>query len=228
MNFAEILFLLALDVKQGIIRPEMERSLDYALAGALLMDLAIRNRVDTDLTCIRHDPKEESRDPLLLRVVDKSPTGDGLLDEALKELQYKSDPRPTREWLDHFSGEGKMIRERVAAQLAASKVLEIKEEKKLIFFKSRRYILADSSGMDAVKSRLGKLVMSDEIPDPREVVLVGIANSCGLFDVMFSPEDLARVRPRINALRKLDLIGQAMTGIIREIEHSISTEMRPG
>lgn len=228
MNFAEILFLLALDTRQGIIRPEMERSLDYALAGALLMDLAIQNRVDTDLTCIRHDPKEESRDPLLLRVVDKSPTGDCLLDEALKELHYKSDPRPTREWLDHFSGEGKMIRDRVAEQLAASKVLEIKEEKKLIFFKSRRYFLVDSSGMDAVKSRLGKLIMSDEIPDPRDVALVGIANSCGLFDAIFSPEDLARVRPRINALRKLDLIGQAMTKIIREIEHSISTEMRPG
>ena len=121
-----------------------------------------------------------------------------------------------------------MIRARVAEQLAASKVLEIKEEKKLIFFKSRRYFLADSSGMDAVKSRLGDLVMSDEIPDPREVVLVGIADSCGLFDVILSPEDRARVRPRINALRKLDLIGQAMTKIIREIEHSISTEMHPG
>jgi len=228
MNFAEILFLLALDTKRGIIRPEMERSLDYALAGALLMDLAIQNRVDTDLTCIRHDPKEESRDPLLLRVVDKSPTGDCLLDEALKELQYKSDPRPTREWLTHFSGEGKMIRERVAARLAAAKVLEIREEKKLIFFKTRRYFLADTSGMDAIILRLRELVLGDEIPDSREVVLVGIANSCGLFDKILSPEDLALVRPRINSLRKLDLIGQAVTGIIREIEHSISTEMRPG
>ena len=228
MNFAEILFLLTLDIKRGITRPEMERSLDYALAGALLMDLALQNRVDTDLTCIRYDPKEESRDPLLLRVVDKSPTGDRLLDEALKELQYKSDPRQTREWLTHFSDEGKMIRERVAEQLAASKVLEIKEEKKLIFFKSRRYFLADSGVIDAVKSRLGELVLGDEIPDPREVVLVGIANFCGLFDELFSPEDLVRVRPRIIALRKLDLIGQAVTKIIREIEHSISTAMRPG
>jgi len=228
MNFAEILFLLALDVKRGIVRPDMERTLDCALAGALLMDLAIRNRVDTDLTCIRHDPKQESRDPLLLRVVDKAPTGDGLLDEVLKELQYKSDPRPTRDWLDHFSGEGKMIRERVAAQLAAAKILEIKEEKKLLFFKSRRYLLADSSGLDAVKSRLRELVLGDEIPDSRDVILVEIANSCGLFDEIISIEDLARVRPRIIALRKLDLIGQAMTGIIREIEHTISTEMRPG
>lgn len=228
MNFAEILFLLALDGERGVIRPEMERSLDYALAGAILMDLALQNRIDTDLTCIRHDPGEETRDPLLLRVVDKKPTGDVLLDEALKELQYKADPRPTREWLTHFSGEGKNIRERVTARLAISKVLDIKEEKKLFFFKSHRYFITDSSGIEAVKSRLRELVLDEEIPDPREAVLVGLANSCGLFEKMFSAEELARARPRITALRKLDLIGQAMTGIIREIEHSISTEMHPG
>lgn len=228
MNFAETLFLLALDLKRGIVKPEMERGLDYALAGALLMELALLNRVDTDLTCIRHDPKAESRDPLLLRVVDKSPTGDRLLDEVLKELQYKSDPRPTRDWLTHFRGVGKVIREKVASRLAESKVLEIREEQKFIFFKVRRCFLSDSSGIDAIKSRLKELVLGDEIPDPREVVLAGIADSCGLFDDVFSPEDLARVRPRINAIRKLDLIGQAMTKIIREIEHSISTEMHPG
>lgn len=48
------------------------------------------------------------------------------------------------------------------------------------------------------------------------------------FAEIFSPEELARARPRITALRKFDLIGQAMTRIIREIEHSISTEMYPG
>lgn len=228
MNFAEILFLLALDRERGVIRPEMERSLDYALAGAILMDLALQNRIDTDLTCIRHNPAEETRDPLLLQVVDKQPTGDVLLDEALKELQHKADPRPTREWLTHFSGEGKSIRERVLVQLAAAKVLDVKEEKKLIFFKIRRYFLTDSRGIDAIKSRLRELVMSDEIPDPREVVLVGLANSCRLFDEILPPEDLARARPRITALRKFDLIGQAMSGIIHEIEHSISTEMHPG
>lgn len=228
MNFAEILFLLALDGERGVVRPELERSLDYALAGAILMDLALQNRIDTDLTCIRHDPAEETRDPLLLRVVDRQPTGDVLLDEALKELQHKADPRPTREWLTHFSGEGKSIRERVTARLAAAKVLDIKEEKKLFFFKSRRYFITDSNGTKAIKARLRELILNDEIPDQREAVLVGLANSCGIFDEMLSPEELARARPRITALRKLDLIGQAMTGIIREIEHNLSTEMRPG
>ena len=225
MNFAEILFLLALDGERGVIRPEMERILDYMLSGAILMDLALRNRIDTDLTCIRHDPGKESRDPLLLRVVNREPTGDVLLDEVLKELGYKADPRPTREWLAYFSEEGKNIREQVTARLAARGMLNIREQRKLYFIRTRHYYLTDSDEIKTIKARLRDLILGDEIPDQREAVLVGIANSCGLFDNLLSPAELARARPRINALRKLDLIGQALTGIIREIEHSISTEM---
>jgi len=227
MNFAEILFLLSLDAKSGVVKPELERSLDYALAGAILMDLAAQNRIDTDLTCIRTKPGEESRDPLLLRVVDKNPSGDSLLDEALKELQYKKDPRPTRDWLEHFSKEGNSLRRRVMNQLAAKGIIHVEETKKLFIFKTLRCRIADSKEIEAVKVRLRDLVLNDEIPDSREVVLVGLANACGLFDEVLSLDELARLRPRIIAIRKLDLIGQVMTGIIRDIEHNISTEMHP-
>lgn len=225
MNFAEILFLFALDGQNGVIKPELERSLDYALAGAILMDLAIQNRVDTDLTCIRINPKEESRDPLLLRVVDKRPTGNRLLDEALKELQYRKDPCPTREWLAHFSGEGADIRRRVMAQLAEKGIINIQEARAWFIFKTIRCYFKSTKEIEELKNNLSGLIRNDEIPDPREVVLVGLANACGLFDEIFSPEELSHSRPRIIAIRKLDLIGQAMTTIIREIEHNISTEM---
>jgi hypothetical protein len=67
-----------------------------------------------------------------------------------------------------------------------------------------------------------------EIPEPRDVMLVGLANSCGLFDEMFSAGELLRVRARIDALRKLDLIGQVISRNIREIEHDIVTEIHAG
>lgn len=225
MNFAEILFLLALDPAAGKIKPELERYLDCALAGALLMELALLNRLDTDLTCIRLDPQKESRDPLLLRVVDKKPTGDGLLDKALLELQQKAGPRPTREWLNHFSQEGQDIRRLVAEHLVSRGILKMEEKTILFFFKTRRYQIGDATEIERVKSRLRELVAGEEIPAPREVVLVELANSCGLFDEMFSVEELVRVRARINALLKLDLIGQAVSKDMREIQHSVTTEI---
>lgn len=227
MNFVEILFLLALDAENGVIKPSLDRYLDYALAGALLMDLAVQNRIDTDLTCIRLDSEKESRDPLLLRVVAKRPTGDRLLDEALKELQYKADPRPTRDWLAYFSGKDKDMRKRVVDSLAAKGVLKAEEKTRFLFFKTSRYSLLDAGELEKVKARLRELVSGEEIPGPREAALIGLANSCGLFEKMFSAEELTRARPRINALLKLDLIGQAMAKIISEMEHNITTKMRP-
>ncbi|MDD5482375.1 MAG: GPP34 family phosphoprotein [Kiritimatiellae bacterium] len=227
MNCAEILFLLALDGERGVIRPEMERTLNYALAGAILMELALQNRIDTDLTCIRHNPQAETSDPFLLRVVDKRPTGDILLDEALKELQHKSGPRPTRAWLVYFAREGRDIRDRVTARLANAKILDITETK-ILMLKKRRYSITDSSGITTIRSRLRELILDGEIPEPREVALAGLADASGLFDEIFSPEELAQTRPRILSLCKLDLIGQAMAGIIREVKHSISTEAHPG
>jgi len=229
MNLADMLFLLALDQKQGEIKPGLERRLDCILAGALLMELALQNRIDTDVTCLRSGPSEESRDPLLLRVVNKQPTGDALLDHVLKELQYKSDPRPTCDWLDYFSREGKsgekVVRQILMDQLAGKGALKVEEKTAWLFFKTRRYFAADVSEIDSVKKRLRELVLDEEIPDPREIVLVALADACGLFGEMLSPEDLERARPRINTLRKLDLIGQAMAHIIRDVEHNIASNV---
>ncbi len=65
--------MLSPDAERGAIEPDLERDPGYALAGAILMDLAARNRVDTGPDLRRTEPGEESRDPLLLRVVDKIP-----------------------------------------------------------------------------------------------------------------------------------------------------------
>ena len=69
LTFLEELLLLCLDDETGLLRPAFAPWLDTAGAGALLMDLALKNRIDTD--------------PKRLVVVDRTATGEPLLDEAL-------------------------------------------------------------------------------------------------------------------------------------------------
>ena len=223
MNLAETIFLLALDREKGIVKPELERALDAALAGAVLMDLALSNRVDTDLTLIRVAPDAETSDPLLLRVVSKEPVGDRLLDECLTSIGHKPDPRPTGDWIGYFSSREQRLRGRVAESLAGQKRLAIEDERKFLFFKSRRYRVADSAEADAVRQELRKLLTGDDIPDPREAVLVSLASACGLVGELLAPDERERARPRIEALRKLDLIGQATARLARAIESNIAS-----
>ena len=69
LSFAEEIVLLLLDDASGEFAPLPQSVFGIVVAGAALMDLALRNRIDTDLE--------------KLVVVDPTPTGDDILDDAL-------------------------------------------------------------------------------------------------------------------------------------------------
>ena len=71
------------------------------------------------------------------------------------------------------------------------------------------------------------VLLSDDIPEPRDVVTIGLADATGIFKNMLSARELERVADRIEQVRRLDLIGQAMTQAIRDIEVSIATAVQP-
>ena len=72
LRFAEEIMLLLLHDENGDFAPVSELSLQCALAGAVLMDLALENRIDTDTE--------------RLILLDKTPTGDDLLDPTLANI----------------------------------------------------------------------------------------------------------------------------------------------
>ena len=73
LRFAEEIVLLLLNDDDGRFARVSRWSLDYALAGGVLMDLALENRIDTDL------------ENLIL--VDATPVGDSLLDLTLADIE---------------------------------------------------------------------------------------------------------------------------------------------
>ena len=72
LRFAEEIILLLLGDEDGRFANTRSWTLDYAVAGAVLMDLALEDRIDTDL---EH-----------LILLDATPTGDELLDPTLREI----------------------------------------------------------------------------------------------------------------------------------------------
>jgi len=211
--FAEEIFLLALDDREGSIKPLPVSALEYALPGALLTELALLNRIDIDLQS--------------LRVVNSESTGNALLDDILHQIERKGGAQPVSFWLSFLAGQAKQIQEHVLGQLIAKGILKTEDKKILWVFKTRRYPMIDNREIKEVKTRLRDLILSEEIPDPREAVLISLAHACRLFDDMFSEEEYARVQPRIKALAKLDLIGQEVTKSIREIAQAMALAMMP-
>lgn len=211
LNFAEEILLLALDDQQGVIKPLPVSALEYALGGAILMELALNNRIDTDLET--------------LRMVNTEPTGDAILDYAMELMQKDPAPSTTAHYLGILAGQAKELQSRVLDRLVKKGVLKIENRKILWVFEVRRYPLVDNREIKEVKTRLRELIMSDEIPDGREAVLISLVSACRLFDEIFSEEELERLRPRIAKLAKLDLIGQEVVRSIREIAQAMALAM---
>ena len=71
------------------------------------------------------------------------------------------------------------------------------------------------------------VLFSDEIPGPRDIVIICLADACGIFQRLLSKSELARANERIEQVRKLDLIGQAMSQAIEAIELSVAASIHP-
>lgn len=213
LSVAEEIYLLALDDVRGVLKPLPVSALDYALAGAVLMELALRNRIDSDLSS--------------MRIISADPTGDPLLDDALNKIRRKPDPQPTSFWLEQFADESERIEERVLERLIGKGILKQENKRILWVFAVRRYPVIDDRESKEVRSRLRDLIMGDEIPDPRDAILICLANACRLLDDMFTAKEYKLVRSRITDLSRLDLIGQEMSRAIRSIEQAMNAAMSP-
>ena len=60
--------------------------------------------------------------------------------------------------------------------------------------------------------------MSDVIPDPRDIVIICLADACALWRGLIHKFELGRLEPRIAQIVKLDLIGQSVVRTIHELQ----------
>ena len=100
-------------------------------------------------------------------------------------------------------------------------ILEVRDQKFLWVFRSRRYPIVDGRAEREAKLRVTGVLLSDDIPDPRDVAMICLVDACGILPDIFSEREIERATPRIEQLRKMDLIGQEVGGAVAEIERSI-------
>ena len=211
LRFVEEITLLMLHDDDGRFANVPSWSLNYALAGGVLMDLALENRIDTDL---EH-----------LILVDDTPTGDSLLDPTLADIAA-GEKHDARYWVEQTAERAEAIQQGALTRLIDVGILEQQEGRFLWVFRSRRYPMIDGKAEREVKLRIMEVLFSDQIPDPRDVVIICLADACGIFKELLSRRELEQAAARIEQVRKLDLIGQAMSQAIRDIEVSVAASVQ--
>ena len=209
LTFTEEILLLLLDDEDGTFVPIPNANLGCAIGGAVLMDLAFAYRIDTD--------------PKALVVNDATPTGNPMLDGTLAKIAAQGSESDTRTWIRVLSVEdAPAIREQALESLVARGILQVREERVMWAFRTRRYPTIDGNVEQEVKLRIGEVLFSEDIPDPRDVALIGLVDACDILDEIFPGKDMEQCRPRIDQLRQMDLIGRELANAISDIEHTVA------
>jgi hypothetical protein len=203
LTLVEEIILLTLDDNDGTFVPLAEYSLEIALGAAVLMDLALQDRIDTDLT--------------RLMVTDDTPTGDDLLDTVLAEIKSSTESQYIAQWLERLSRDWESLRESALDRLVDRGILRKDQKRFLWVFGSRRYPVIDNKQQREAKLRIMAILLGDEVPDPRDIALVCAADGCAILESIMSSRELRSVKTRIDQVIALDLIGQAMAQEIRKL-----------
>ena len=121
-------------------------------------------------------------------LIDATPTGDELLDPTLAEIAEGGE-NDARYWVERTAVRSDSIRETVLERLVDNGILERLDDRFLWVFKSRRYPAIDGEAQREVKLRIMGVLFSDEIPDPRDIVIICLADACGIFKSIFTSNE---------------------------------------
>lgn len=204
LSFSEELILLMVDDDNGRLRPLPEKVVGSALGGAFLFELAFAGRLDNDAEAIF--------------LVDTGATGNVLLDGILENLAAEGSPLPLARALTLASSEAPAGVHFVLDNLIAAGVLR-ETSSPGCPFNERRYAKTDMGVVQGLRQRIRELVLSrDALPDPRDVVLLGLVEACELAPQLFSSEELSFWSERLHRLAGLELINQAMFAAVRTFQ----------
>ena len=209
LRFTEQIMLLLLD-ESGRFSSDDRQAVDLALAGGVLMDLALESRIDTDM----HK----------LVLIDAEPTGDASLDAALADIAAADRTHDARYWVDRVQERADEIRDMAVARLIERGVLE--QRRILQVVRLRRYALAEDTTDHEIKQRIVDLLAGDDIPDPRDVVIVCLCGVCGLFAKLLGEDELERAYGRIEQISRMDLIGQAVMALLADADQESNERLQ--
>ncbi|KAI0784039.1 GPP34-domain-containing protein [Abortiporus biennis] len=177
LTIMEEVLLMGLKDKQGYLS-FWNDNISYALRGCILIELALRRRI-----ALVKDPNRRQLpvSERILEVIDDRPTGETLLDEALKMMKTTQDGSGTtaggvpgekmgvNTWIDLLSGETwnvmkigfqlKQVRERLAKGLVDKGVLRT-EKRNFLLFDMATHPISDIRTKDSLITRVVSLLTS--------------------------------------------------------------------
>ena len=205
LSLPEELILMLLNEENGYFHQVPGWNLNCAVAGAVLAELSLRNRVDTDA------------DSLFL--VDLTRTGDPILDPFLDEIISEPAERKAQYWIERLAPQSESVIDMTLQRMVSLKILDAHDgDFWTLSNKVRNSDMFQAHPEEGegefVKSRVRRAIFEDRIPDPRDIILICLINTCDVFRFIYQLDEDAE--ERIRFFCNIDLLGRSMAVAVSE------------
>ncbi|MXY50038.1 MAG: cytochrome P450 [Gemmatimonadetes bacterium] len=200
LTLTQELILMLLNEETGYFHQVPGWDLNCAVVGAVLAELSLRSRIDTDM---------ES-----LFLLDATKTGNPSIDPILDEIASDTNRHNTRYWIEHLAPRAETIIDSVLDRLVEMSILEHHDGEFWTLARTdwKMELYSDvetSTASQFVRTRISRAIFMNEIPDPRDVIVISLINTCDVFRFMFQLDE--ETEARIQAICQMDLIGRSIT-----------------
>jgi hypothetical protein len=197
LHLHEQILLLVLRDERGTVESKAGMY-HIALGGALLSELLLEGRISID-------PGKKK----LVNVVDATPFGESVLDEALAKIVSAKRRRQASAWVSSLASI-KRLRHRVAEGLCRRGILKDSEETVLLIFRRKAYPTIDSTRERRLIEEMRTAIVDGATSmDARLAILIALAHATGSLRAHFDRSILKRHKLRLDKIAKGDLIGGA-------------------
>ena len=205
LGLPEELILMLLNEETGYFHQVPGWALNCAVIGAVLAELSLLSRIDTDLE--------------FLFVVDATPTGDPILDPVLRQIAAETEGRNAQYWVERLAPNAEEIIDSILDRMVDEKVLVRHDGDYWTLSPTawRSGIFggpADGAANQFVKTRISDFIINNIIPEPRDIIIICLVNTCDVLRFMYQLDDDATTRIRF--ICNMDLIGRSIAAAVTD------------
>lgn len=229
LTLMEEVLLLGLKDKEGYTS-FWNDCISSGLRGCILIELGLRGRVELERAGMRR--KGLCTRKIILK--SDTPTGDVLLDEALKHIKDTDPPETIQNWIEYLSGETwnplklryqlKNVRERLAKNLVEKGVLTT-EKQNFLLFDMTTHPLNDNVIKCRLVKKIQDSVLTKWVNDPQRIdkrmlALILLAHASDVLENAFAPlndDDYELAMRRVRELLDLDFETEAAKANANEV-----------
>ena len=205
LTLPQELVLMLLNEETGYFRQVVGWDLNCAIIGAVLAELFLRSRIDTDM---------ES-----LKLLDVTETGNPVLDPVLEKIADEPDNYNVQYWIERLVFRAPTIIDLILDRLVELKILDYHDGEFWTLSRSAwQTELYDESregtAAEFVKTRVSRAIFDNEIPRLRDAIIIGLLDTCDVLRFIFQLDDESEERIRL--ICGMSLIGRSVAEAVAD------------